>query len=67
MLVLIIVESNTIVSTIPTFQLKLIPLFFYTYSLQEFRDRSLLSKFSNGTIAIIVTSIEGGGESSHER
>jgi hypothetical protein len=26
-----------------------------------------LSKFSNGTIAIIVTSIKSGGESSHER
>jgi len=55
------------VLTIPTFEPELIPLFFHTYSLQESRNRSLLSKFSNGTIAIIVTSIRSGGESNHER
>jgi hypothetical protein len=42
-------------------------VFITTNCLQEFKDRSLLSKFSNDTIVIIVTSIKSGGESSHER
>jgi hypothetical protein len=36
-------------------------------SLQEFKDRYLQSKFSNGTIVVIVTTIRGGRKSSHER
>jgi hypothetical protein len=62
--ILIIVESTIIVSTIPTFQLELIPLFFHIDSLQEFRDRF---KFSNATNTIIVTEVKGGGENSHEK
>ncbi len=36
-------------------------------SLRKFKDRYLESKFSNGTIVVIVTTIRGGKKSSHER
>jgi hypothetical protein len=41
--ILIIVEFTIIVSTIPTFQPELIPLFFHIDSLQEFRIGSNFS------------------------
>ncbi len=66
MLIILIVESTTIVLSIIAFELVLIPMFFHFDSFKKFRSRSLQSKFSTTIIVVIVPTIRGV-KSSHER
>jgi hypothetical protein len=63
--VVITIESTTIVSSIPTFQLKLIPMFFHMDSIREFRNSIQNWRFT--TSAIIVIVVEGIGDSKCEK
>jgi hypothetical protein len=66
MLIILIMESTTIVFSIITFELVLIPMFFHFDSLKKIRYRSSQSKFFTTIIVVIVTTIRGV-KSSHER
>ncbi len=52
--IILMVESTIIVSSITTFEPTLIPMFFHSNFLKEFKSRSLQSKFPTATIVIIV-------------
>jgi len=55
--VVITIELTTIVSSIPTFQPKLIPMFFHMDSIKEFR--SSIQNWRSSTIAIIIVGVRG--------
>jgi hypothetical protein len=55
--VVITIELTTIVSSIPTFQPKLIPMFFHMDSIREFR--SSIQNWRSSTIAIIIVGVRG--------
>jgi hypothetical protein len=57
--VVIIIESITIVSSIPTFQLKLIPMFFHMDSIREFKNYIQSWRFA--AIIVIVIRVRGVG------
>jgi len=55
--VVITIKLTTIVSSIPTFQPKLIPMFFHMDSIKEFR--SSIQNWRSSTIAIIIVGVRG--------
>jgi hypothetical protein len=59
--VLITIELTTIVSLIPTFQFKLIPMVFHMDSIRKFK--SFIQSWRSTTIAIIVIGVKGVGDS----
>ncbi len=63
--VVITIESTIIVSSIPTFQLELIPIFFHMDSIRKFR--SCIQSWRSITIAIIVTDLKGIKDSKGEK
>ncbi len=63
--VVISIEQTTIVSSIPTFQPKLIPMFFHMDSIREFR--SFIQSWKFPTIVIIVIGVKGIKDSKDEK
>ncbi len=59
--VIITIESTTVVSSIPTFQPKLVPMFFHMDLTKEFQNSIQSWKFA--TIAIIIIGVRGIGHS----
>jgi hypothetical protein len=55
----IIIELTTIVSSIPAFQLELIPMFFHMDSIREFR--SSIQSWRFATIVFIIVGVRGVG------
>jgi hypothetical protein len=63
--VVIIIELTTIVLSIPTFQFKLIPMFFHMDSNREFK--SSIQSWRCVTIVIIIICIKGVGDKKNEK
>ncbi len=63
--VVITIESTTIVSLIPTFQPKLIPMFFHMDFIREFR--SSIQNWRSTTIVVIVIGVRGIKDSKGEQ
>ncbi len=63
--VVITIESTTTVSSIPTFQPKLIPMFFHMNSNREFKSSIQSRRFV--TIVVIVIGVKGVGDSKGEK
>jgi hypothetical protein len=61
----ITIESTTIVSSIPTLQHKLVPMFFHMDSIREFK--SFIQSWRFITIVVIIISIRGVRDSRGER
>jgi len=61
----IIIESTTIVSSIPAFQPELIPMFFHMDSIREFK--SSIQSWRFGTIVFIIVGVRGVGISKVKR
>jgi hypothetical protein len=57
----VVITSTTIVSSIPAFHVKLIPMFFHMDSIKEFR--SSIQSWRFATIVIIVLGVNGIGDS----
>jgi len=58
--VVITIESTTIVSSILTFQLELVPMFFHMDSIKEFRNS--IKRWRLTTIVVIVIHVRGIGD-----
>jgi hypothetical protein len=63
--VVIIIKSTTIVSSIPAFQPKSVPMFFHMYSIKEFR--SFIQNWKFATIVVIMISVRGVRDSKGEK
>jgi len=61
----ITIESTTIVSSIPTFQPKLLPMFFHMNSIREFK--SFIQSWRFVTIVVIIINVRGIGDSRGEK
>jgi hypothetical protein len=59
--VIITIESTTIVSSILTFQPKLVPMFFHMDLFREFQN--FIQSWKSTTIAIIIIGVRGIGHS----
>jgi len=62
--VIIIIESTIIVSLIPTFQPKLVPMFFHMDSIKVFK--SYIQSWRSTTISIIIVGVRGVRDSKGE-
>jgi ABC-type Na+ efflux pump permease subunit len=62
--VVIIIELTIIVSLIPTFQPKLVPMFFHMDSIKVFK--SYIQSWRSTTISIIVVGVRGVRDSKGE-
>jgi hypothetical protein len=63
--VVIIIESTTIVSSIPAFQVKLIPMFFHMDSIKKLKNS--IQSWRSTTIVIIIIDVNGIGYSKGEK
>jgi hypothetical protein len=63
--VVITIESTTIVSSIPTFQPKLVPIFFHMNCIKEFK--SSIQSWRFVTIVVIVIGVKGVGDNRGEK
>jgi hypothetical protein len=63
--IVIIVESTTIVSSISSFHLELVPIVFDTNSIREFIN--FVQSWSFANIMVIITSVRGGGDNNGEK
>ncbi len=63
--IVIIVESTTIVSSISSCDLELVPIVFYTNSIKEFK--TFVQSWNSTNIMVIVISVRGGGDNNGER
>jgi hypothetical protein len=63
--VVITIESTTIVSSIPTFQPKLVPMFFHMNSIREFK--SFIQSWRFVTIVVIIISVRAVRDSRGEK
>jgi hypothetical protein len=63
--VVTIIESTTIVSLIPTFQLELVPMFFHMDSIKKFRN--FIQSWTFVTIVAIVIGVRGIGDNKCEK
>jgi hypothetical protein len=63
--VVITIELTTIVSSIPTFQPKLIPMFFHMDSIREFK--SSIQNWRSSTIVVIIIGIKGVWDNKGEK
>jgi hypothetical protein len=63
--VVITIESTTIVSSIPTFQPELIPMFFHMDSIRQFK--SSIQNWRSSTIVVIVIGVRGVWDNKGEK
>ncbi len=63
--VVITIESTTIVSSIPSFQPKIVPMFFHMDSIRKFRNSIL--RWRSAPIVIIVIGVKGIGDNRNEK